>query len=91
MLESTPSTFTLTQSKSSSSGNLLKLVIAGTVALTAAIIGTLYLYQGEIAHGLAFYGSNVDEKQAAFISFLAKYSKTYATKSDMNTRFQIFS
>ena len=32
-----------------------------------------------------------EEKQIAFMQFLAKYGKTYASKSDMGSRFEIFS
>jgi hypothetical protein len=31
------------------------------------------------------------EKQVAFMHFLAKYGKTYGTKSDVNSRFAVFS
>ena len=32
-----------------------------------------------------------EEKQQAFVQFIAKYGKTYASKTDMGTRFEIFS
>ena len=31
-----------------------------------------------------------EEKQIAFMQFLAKYGKTYASKSDMGSRLKIF-
>ena len=61
------------------------------MALTAAVVCSLFLYQNEPYDGLAFYGSNMDEKHTAFLQFLAKYGKTYATKSDMGSRFKTFS
>lgn len=70
----------------------LKLVLAGTIALTAAAIGIMCLQKGSSSEEIRFYGdSQHSEKQAAFMQFLAKYGKTYATKSDLSSRFQIFS
>ena len=67
-------------------------MIAGTVALTAAVVASLCLYQGYNPTPIAFYGASASsEKQIAFLQFLAKYGKTYASKSDMNSRFDIFS
>lgn len=41
---------------------------------------------------MAFYGEAAHSpKQLAFMQFLAQYGKTYATKSDMTSRFSIFS
>jgi hypothetical protein len=41
---------------------------------------------------IAFYGDNMQsEKTQAFMQFLAKYGKMYGTKSDLNSRFEIFS
>ena len=41
---------------------------------------------------MQFYGDSIhEEKQQAFMHFLAKYGKTYASKSDMGSRFEIFS
>ena len=66
--------------------------MAGTVALTAAVIASLCVYQNYNPTPIAFYGTTANsEKQVAFLQFLAKYGKTYATKSDMNSRFEIFS
>ena len=70
----------------------MKLVIAGTVALTATMIASLFLYQRQEVQTIAFYGDNLqNEKTQAFMQFLAKYGKMYATKSDLNTRFEVFS
>jgi len=42
--------------------------------------------------GLKFYEEGLTSaKSQAFLAFLAKHGKTYATKSDMNTRYEIFS
>ena len=67
-------------------------MIAGTVALTAVSIATICMYQSKFDNGMVFYGEAAhSEKQQAFLQFLAKYGKTYATKSDMTSRFQTFS
>jgi C1A family cysteine protease len=66
-----------------------KMVIAGTVALTAVAVAALCLGQHR-AEEIRFYGE-ISEKQAAFMQFIAKYGKTYAAKSDMGSRFQTFS
>ena len=66
--------------------------MAGTIALTAAMIASVFLYQRQEVQSIAFYGDNIQiEKTQAFMQFLAKYGKMYATKSDLNSRFEIFS
>lgn len=84
------STFTLVSPPSRSSKGLFKLVIAGTVALTAAVIATVCLYQSEPKSAFAFY-QNMGEKETAFLHFLARYGKTYASKTDLTGRFEVFS
>lgn len=72
--------------------NTFKIVIAGTVALTAAALCMLQINQNAQPKFMQFYGDSVhEEKQQAFMQFLAKYGKTYASKSDMGSRFEIFS
>ena len=70
-----------------------KLIVVGTVALTLAALATLCIYQKHTApKSMTFYQDIMsDDKQRAFLQFLAKYGKTYATKSDLNSRFEIFS
>jgi Cathepsin propeptide inhibitor domain (I29) len=70
----------------------LKLVIAGTVALTAAAVAMLALTHKPVPQFMQFYGDAIhEEKQQAFMQFLARYGKTYASKNDMGNRFQVFS
>lgn len=83
------STFTLVTPRRSSKG-LFKLVVAGTVALTAAVIASVYLYQSEPKSNFAFY-QDMGEKETAFLNFLARYGKTYASKTDLTGRFEVFS
>ncbi len=67
------------------------MLLAGTVALTAAMLASLFLYQKDVST-VQFYGADLkNEKTQAFMHFLAKYGKMYATKSDLNTRYTIFS
>lgn len=78
--------------KQANGGNSFKLVIAGTVALTAAALCILQINVSPSPQFMQFYGDAVhEEKQIAFMQFLAKYGKTYASKSDMGSRFEIFS
>lgn len=66
----------------------MALVLVGTVALTA----TLFLQERSRVDALKLYGDSLnDEKTQAFLQFIAKYGKTYATKSDMHSRFTTFS
>lgn len=69
-----------------------KFLIVGTVALTAAVIASLCLYQNSGAtSSINFNMADASEKEQAFMHFIAKYGKTYASRSDINTRFQVFS
>jgi len=78
--------------RKSKAGNAFKIVIAGTVALTAAAVCLLQINSSPSPKFMQFYGDSVhQEKQQAFMQFLAKYGKTYASKSDMGSRFEIFS
>ena len=71
-----------------SKSRTLKLVLAGTIALSALAIATICLQSSYSSNEVRFYGDNVhSEKQVAFMQFLAKYGKTYATKSDLGSRF----
>jgi uncharacterized protein YxeA len=70
----------------------MKFVMAGTIALTATMIASVFLYQRQEVQSIAFYGDSMQsEKTQAFMQFLAKYGKIYGTKSDLNSRFEIFS
>jgi hypothetical protein len=41
--------------------------------------------------GVSFFGEGaMSEHQMAFVQFLAKYGKSYSTKSDLNARFSAF-
>ena len=72
--------------------NAFKIVIAGTVALTAAALCLLQINSNSSPKFMQFYGDSVhEEKQQAFMQFLAKFGKTYASKSDMGSRFEVFS
>ena len=78
--------------RKSKGGNAFKIVIAGTVALTAAALCLLKINSSPSPKFMQFYGDAVhQEKQQAFMQFLAKYGKTYTSKSDMGSRFEIFS
>jgi hypothetical protein len=78
--------------RKSNGKNAFKFVIAGTVALTAAALCILSVNSSPSPKFMQFYGDSVhEEKQQAFMQFLAKYGKTYASKSDLGSRFEIFS
>lgn len=67
-----------------------KLVIVGTVALTAVAIAALWHSSTSVPQqGIAFFGEHSD-KEIAFMQFLAKYGKTYATKNDLSSRYAVF-
>lgn len=68
-----------------------KLVVAGTIALTASVIALSQLPQSGSSTKFMQLSENQDEKQQAFMQFIAKYGKTYASKTDMGSRFEIFS
>ncbi len=70
----------------------LALVVVGAVAL-CGVAATLALSSSGVEdHGIRFYGDDLHApKTQAFLNFLAKHGKTYATKNDLNSRFEIFS
>ena len=67
------------------------------MALTAAAaLAMLALNQrataaAEMQHSMQFYGDAMhEERQVAFMQFLARYGKTYASKNDISNRFNVF-
>jgi hypothetical protein len=69
------------------------MVLIGSVALVGAVVSTLAVFgQHDPLSDIKFYGEGVTPaKTQAFLTFLAQHGKTYATKDDVNTRFEIFS
>ena len=72
------------------SKGLFKLVLVGTVALTATVLATLFLTQ-QPSSSITLFGAQMTEKEQAFLQFLARYGKTYASKGDVGKRFEVFS
>jgi Cathepsin propeptide inhibitor domain (I29)/Papain family cysteine protease len=83
------STFQVVRNKDT--GLLKKLVIVGTVA-AACVVSTLYMTATPtiLGGGVSFLSQPAGEVEQAFIHFIAKYGKTYASKTELPRRFEIF-
>lgn len=64
------------------------LVIVGTVAAAAMLFHLPN--EGSNIQSLFTENTSYSEEQFAFMQFVAQYGKTYGTKSDINSRFEIF-
>ena len=60
-----------------------------TLALTGTLLGALYLSPSPQGQGLSLL--SLDPLiERAFIDHIARYGKTFATKEEVSTRFQLF-
>ena len=67
-----------------------KLLLVGTLA-SLSVAAALLVLSTSTRNPVTFFEHADSEKQLAFMQFLARYGKTYATKSDVNSRFDVFS
>lgn len=72
----------------------MKKIIYSVAATTAALTGALYLASNydTIFDALSMYQgtTSLSEEYQAFIEFVSKYGKTYASKDAHHSRFQVF-
>ncbi len=66
-------------------------MIVGTVAIVGAVAALMISQRSPIDTSFALFQNASSEKQTAFIHFLAKYGKTYASKSEVQSKFMSFS
>jgi hypothetical protein len=66
-----------------------KLIVVGTVA---AVLAVAALLSGSApSQGVNFIGSSSNiEVEQAYVEFLAKYGKTYSSKTELTTNFDYF-
>ena len=86
---SAPTTFLTRQSKGKRG---LTTFIVASIAAIGAIAALMMCGSNENASDVKFFGDSLySEKQQAFMSFLATYGRSYASKDDVNHRFDTFS
>ena len=70
---------------------LLPGIFVGSLA-TVALVGTMMAsYSNKPMHPTLLFSGEHTVKEKAFINFLIKYDKAYASKDDINSKFTTFS
>jgi C1A family cysteine protease len=73
------------------SSSFKKLVVVGTVAAVCAFAGLFNNGHQSSSAGMSLFSNSNIEIEQAFIQYIAKYGKSYASKDEIPERFQIFS
>lgn len=66
-----------------------KLVIVGTVA-TACLVASAFFSTSSVSSGTSLFTGKDSEVEQAFVQFIAKYGRSYASKSEIPKRFKVF-